>query len=156
VVELGYKYNMTDVAAGLGLAQLAKFEDMQRRRRALAVRYSRLLADCDALDLPVEPPGFTHAWHLYVVRLRPGVLRAGRDRVIDALAARGIGTSVHFQPLHLFSFYRRTFGYRPGSFPHTERESARALSLPLHPGLTRADQDRVIEALRDLTRRLRR
>jgi perosamine synthetase len=156
VVELGYKYNMTDVAASLGLAQLAKFPAMQDRRRILAERYTRTLEGCEAFDLPLAPPDVTHAWHLYVIRLRPGVLRVGRDQLIAALAKDGIGTSVHFQPLHLFSYYRRTFGYRRGAFPRTERESARALSLPLHPALTRAAQDRVIEALLDRVRRHRR
>lgn len=156
VVEVGFKYNMTDVAAGLGLAQARKFSSMQARRRRLARRYSALLEDCDAFDLPVEPRGFVHAWHLYILRLRPGVLRVGRDRVIDLMKGKGIGTSVHFLPLHLHSFYRRTFGYRPGDFPHTERESARAISLPLYPGLARAAQNRVIGTLLDLARRYRR
>ena len=156
VVEVGFKYNMTDVAAGLGLAQADKFSSMQARRRRLARRYSALLADCDAFDLPAEPRGFVHAWHLYILRLRPGVLRVGRDRLIDLMKQKGIGTSVHFLPLHLHSFYRRAFGYRKGDFPHTERESARAISLPLYPGLTRAAQDRVIGTLLGLARHCRR
>ncbi|MFQ5877223.1 MAG: DegT/DnrJ/EryC1/StrS family aminotransferase [Acidobacteriota bacterium] len=153
VVEMGYKYNMTDVAAGLGLAQLRKFETMQRRRRAIAERYRLHLRECGAFDLPSEPRDARHAWHLYIVRLRPGRLRVGRDRLIELLRSRGIGTSVHFQPLHLLSFYRRTFGYRRGSFPNAERESARAISLPLYPSLEAGEQDRVIEALLDVARR---
>lgn len=153
VVEVGYKYNMTDVAAGLGLAQLSKFAAMQRRRRDLARRYSRLLESCEAFDLPVETPRAVHAWHLYILRLRPHRLRIGRDRLVELLTERGIGTSVHFQPLHLHSLYRRRFGHRRGDFPHTERESARALSLPLYPGLAREAQDRVVECLLDLARR---
>ena len=156
IVDLGYKYNMTDVAAGLGLAQLAKFRAMQARRKLLARRYSRLLAASDAFDLPVEKPGWTHAWHLYIVRLRPGVLSIGRDQVIDELRDRQIGTSVHFIPLHLHSFYRRTLRYKPGSFPHAEREYARAISLPLFPGLTLEDQDRVVDSLLDIAARHRR
>ena len=156
VVELGFKYNMTDVAAGLGLAQARKFPFMQARRRRLARRYSALLKDCDAFDLPVEPRGVVHAWHLYVLRLRPGVLRVDRDRVIELMKTKGIGTSVHFLPLHLHSFYRNAFGYRKGDFPHTERESARSISLPLYPGLSRAAQDRVVGTLLHLARRYRR
>ncbi len=156
VVEVGFKDNMTDVAAGLGLAQASKFSSMQARRRRLARRYSALLKGCDAFDLPGEPRGVVHAWHLYILRLRPGVLRVGRDRVIELMKEKGIGTSVHFLPLHLHSFYRRAFGYRKGDFPHTERESARAISLPLYPGLTRAAQDRVVGTLLDLARRHRR
>jgi dTDP-4-amino-4,6-dideoxygalactose transaminase len=156
VVEVGYKYNMTDVAAALGLAQLARFPAMQARRARLAERYRRLLADCDAFDLPPTRRGTTHAWHLYIVRLRPGVLRIDRDRLIEELRDRGIGTSVHFLPLHLHSHYRRTFGHRPGDFPHTERESARAISLPLHPALALHQQDRIVGALLEIARRHRR
>ncbi len=156
IVEMGYKYNMTDVAAGLGLAQIAKFRDMQASRRRLARRYSVLLSASQAFDLPEETPGFVHAWHLYILRLRPRVLRIGRDRLIELLHARGIGTSVHFLPLHLHSLYRGAFGYRPGSFPRAERESARAISLPLYPGLSREAQDRVVGTLLDLAARHRR
>jgi dTDP-4-amino-4,6-dideoxygalactose transaminase len=156
IVDLGYKYNMTDVAAGIGLAQLAKFKAMQARRRLLARRYTRLLRSCDAFDLPVERPGWTHAWHLYILRLRDGVLSIGRDQVIDELRERGIGTSVHFIPLHMHSFYKRTLRHRPGSFPHAEREYARAISLPLFPGLALEDLDRVVECLLDIAARYRR
>jgi dTDP-4-amino-4,6-dideoxygalactose transaminase len=156
VVELGYKYNMTDVAAALGLAQLSKFKDMQARRRRLARRYSALLRRSDAYELPAELPESTHAWHLYIVRLRSGVLRIERDRLLHLLRARGIGASVHFLPLHLHSFYRRTFGYAPGAFPRTEAESARAMSLPLYPGLSTRAQDRVVEVLLELAERYRR
>ena len=156
VVELGFKYNMTDVAAALGLAQVRKFPSMQARRRMLARRYTSLLGGCDAFDRPMEPRGVVHAWHLYVLRLRPGVLSVGRDRLIDLLKAKGIGTSVHFLPLHLHSLYRKMFSYRRGDFPHTERESARAISLPLYPGLSLEAQDRVVGTLLDLARRHRR
>jgi len=156
VVELGYKYNMTDVAAAIGLAQLEKFTDMQRRRRRLARTYSRELRRFDAYETPEEIPGTTHAWHLYILRVRPEVLRVGRDEVIDLLRRRGIGTSVHFQPLHLHSYYRKTFGYRRGSYPETERESSRAISLPLYPGLGERQAGRVIEALEDIARLRRR
>jgi dTDP-4-amino-4,6-dideoxygalactose transaminase len=156
ILEVGYKYNMTDLAAGLGLAQLSRFALMQRRRLALARRYDALLGGSDAFDRPPTLAGTTHAWHLYILRLRPGVLRLGRDRLIEMLRERGIGTSVHFLPLHLHTYYRRVLGHRKGEFPHTERESARAVSLPLYPGLSRGDQDRVVEALLDLARRFRR
>jgi perosamine synthetase len=156
VVDLGFKYNLTDVAAGIGLAQIAKFRTMQRTRRRLALEYTRLLRAQEAFELPAEVPGTTHAWHLYVIRLRPRVLRLDRAALIEALRVRGIGTSVHFMPLHLFSFYRRTFGYRSGSYPHTERESARVISLPLYPGLADADQGRVVDVLFETARRYRR
>jgi len=156
IVEVGYKYNMTDVAAAMGLAQLAKFRTMQADRRRLARRYGILLSGCDSFDLPQEFAGRKHAWHLYILRLRMETLRIGRDEMIEALRERGIGTSVHFQPLHLHSHYRRALGCRRGDFPNAERESARAISLPLYPGLTDASQDRVIRSLLDLARRHRR
>jgi dTDP-4-amino-4,6-dideoxygalactose transaminase len=156
VVEMGYKCNMTDVAAGLGLAQLAKFRAMQATRRRIARRYTALLRESDAFDLPIEEAGSVHAWHLYILRVRNGALTIGRDRLIDLLRQKGIGTGVHFLPLHLHSFYRRTFGYRKGAFPRTEAESARAVSLPLYPGLQRAGQDRVVETLLQIARRFRR
>src|SRR5206468_11926939 len=117
VVEMGFKYNMTELAAGLGLAQAAKFPAIQARRRRLARLYTALLGSCEAFDLPPEPKGVVHAWHLYILRLRPGVLRIGRDHLIALLRERGIGTSVHFLPLHLHTFYRRAFGFRRGDFP---------------------------------------
>ena len=156
VVDLGFKYNMTDVAAAIGLAQARKFRRLQERRRRIAALYTRLLDGEEAFETPPESPGTTHAWHLYILRLRPDVLGLGRDALIDRLKERGIGTSVHFQPLHLFSYYRRRFGHRPGDFPHTEEQSARALSLPFYPDLTRADVERVVAVLRDLARRHRR
>ena len=156
VVDLGFKYNMTDVAAAIGLSQLSKFDEMQRRRRRLARRYTELLDGEEAFDRPAEDAGSRHAWHLYILRLRPGVLRIGRDRLMALLGERGIGASLHFLPLHLHSYYRRTFGYRAGAFPVTERESARAISLPLYPGLSPTAQERVVGTLSDLARRYRR
>jgi dTDP-4-amino-4,6-dideoxygalactose transaminase len=156
IERLGFKYNMTDVAAGIGLAQAAKFTAMQSRRRLLARRYGSLLDGLDALDLPREYPHSRHAWHLYIVRLRKGTLRIGRDRVIELLRKAGIGTSVHFLPLHLHSFYRRTFGFRPGSYPNAERESERAISLPLYPGLGREEQSRIADTLSRIVTRNRR
>ena len=156
VERLGFKYNLTDVAAGIGLAQAAKFHDMQRRRRSLARRYNDLLADLDAFDLPREYLDSVHAWHLYIVRVRTEALRIDRDRLIEELRTAGIGTSVHFIPLHLHTYYRKTFGHRKGSFPHAERESARVVSLPLYPGLTRLEQSRIVDTLRRIVARFRR
>ncbi len=156
VVDLGFKYNMTDLAAGLGLAQLARFDAMQRRRADLARRYTRALGPMEVFDLPPDDPDGGHAWHLYIVRLRARALRIGRDQVIEELKERGIGTSVHFQPIHLFSYYRRTFGFRKGDFPIAERESARAISLPFYPSMSREVQERVVEAIADVVGKFRR
>ncbi|MGH7264837.1 MAG: DegT/DnrJ/EryC1/StrS family aminotransferase, partial [Candidatus Rokuibacteriota bacterium] len=104
---------------------------------------------------PVAQPHVEHAWHLYVLRLRPGVLRIGRDRFVEELAARNIGTSVHFIPIHLHPYYRTRYGYRPASFPVAYENFQRMISLPLNPRLSDLDVDDVIDAVRDVVRSYR-
>ncbi|MEB3300228.1 MAG: DegT/DnrJ/EryC1/StrS aminotransferase family protein [Candidatus Sericytochromatia bacterium] len=145
---LGYKYNLTDPAAGLGLAQLRRFEDMQARRRMLAATYDARMADLGLIPPPrPDDPGDVHAWHLYVVRLEPGAWPQGRDQLIEELKVRGIGTSVHYIPIHHHSYYQAELGVRPGDFPHTDLAYVTMLSLPLYPRMTDDDQASVIEAL---------
>jgi len=126
----GFKYNMTDTAAALGLVQLRRLPAMHQRRQELARQYSELLAECAALQLPVTLPDVEHAWHLYAVRLRPERLDIHRDGVIEELKAAGIASQVHFIPLHLHSFYRDAFGYRPEDFPVASDAAETLLSLP--------------------------
>ena len=152
----GFKYNMTDIQAALGLWQLRKLERHQQRRRAVVAAYQQAFADCDAFELPVERPGVEHAWHLYVLRLQPGILTIGRDQFIAELTRRRIGTSVHFIPLHLHPFYRDTYGYAPDAYPVAYANYRRMLSLPLHPGLTDADVADVTEAALDIAQAHRR
>jgi dTDP-4-amino-4,6-dideoxygalactose transaminase len=152
----GFKYNMTDIQAALGLRQLEKLAAFQRRRREVVMRYAEGLADLDALELPVERPDVEHAWHLYVLRLRPRALRIDRDRFIKELAARHIGTSVHFIPIHLHPYYRDRYGYAPESFPVAWRNYRRMFSLPLNPRLSEDDVSDVITAVRDVVRAYRR
>jgi len=144
VVAAGFKYPMSDIAAAIGLHQLRKLDGFQARRSELAARYDAALAGLPGLTLldPVRP-GDVHANHLYVVRV------AKRDELFDALAARGIECSVHFVPLHMQPYYRDRFG---GQFPRAEAAFAEILSLPLWAGMTDAQQDRVIAALRELLR----
>jgi perosamine synthetase len=156
VVDVGYKYNLPDVLAAIGVAQLRRLGDFSAARRALVARYRAALADCDALALPEEPPGFESAWHLFVVRLEPACLRIGRAEVIAELARRGIGASVHFIPLHRHPYYRRTLATRARDFPGAEALFARCLSLPLYPALAAAAADRVASALLDIVRTYRR
>jgi dTDP-4-amino-4,6-dideoxygalactose transaminase len=155
IQEVGYKYNLTDLQAALGLSQLAKREATHALRIRLAQRYDRALAPLDAFEIPQIPSDVTSAWHLYVLQVKPDVLRIGRDRVIEELKSRGIGTSVHFIPLHLHSLYQR-IGYRDGQFPNAEARFNGAISLPLYPSMTDDDSDRVIEALRDIAHEFRR
>jgi perosamine synthetase len=153
IEEMGYKYNLTDLQAAIGIAQLRKSETLMARRTALAARYSRELAPLSAFSTPQPVPVQNqHAWHLYVLQVIASALRIGRDRVIDELKARGIGTSVHFIPLHLHPLYQNQCGYSPGQFPHAENRFAAAISLPLFPDMTFDEQGRVIQALHDIAR----
>jgi dTDP-4-amino-4,6-dideoxygalactose transaminase len=156
ILANGNKYNMTDVAASLGVTQLAKARRFQARRRRLAARYTRAFRGLDALETPPTRPGAEHAWHLYMIRVRPDVLRIGRDAVIDELRARNIGTSVHFIPLHQHSYYQQVWGARPADFPNAEAAFANVLSLPLYPAMSDDDADDVIAAVTDVVRRHRR
>lgn len=151
ILEAGYKYNLTDLQAAIGLAQLAKAEELRLCRAAIAERYSRALSQTDAYLPPPEPNDADHAWHLYVIRVSADRLRIGRDQVIEQLKAKGIGTSVHFIPLHLHSLYRGQLGYQPGQFPQAEKHFESAISLPLFPGMTDQEIERVIDGLLDIS-----
>jgi dTDP-4-amino-4,6-dideoxygalactose transaminase len=155
VVAPGYKYNMTDVAASIGIQQLRKLGRFRERRAELASRYSEGLRDLP-LRLPVNAlPGEVHAWHLYVIRLDSDA-PVSRDDFITEMAALGIGTSVHFIPLHLHPYWRDRYSLRPEDFPNATRAHQFVVSLPLYTRMTNADQDRVIQATRRiLTRRNR-
>lgn len=151
IEDVGFKYNLTDIAAALGLVQLERAEEMRVERERVAMRYDELLKQhdlVDLVDLPEHaPPGDVHAWHLYPLRLRLDRLAVSREAVIDALKGDGIGTSVHFIPLHLHPYYRRTYGYAAGDFPVAEREYAREISLPIYPDLTDSQIERVVLGL---------
>jgi perosamine synthetase len=154
ILETGYKYNMTDLQAALGLAQLAKCDDMRARRASIAARYDQALGTLDGFGVPRPAHDAGNAWHLYVVRVNSSGLRINRDQVIEDLKRRGIGTSVHFIPLHLHPLYQR-LGYRNGQFPNSEEQFAGAISLPIYPSMTNAEADRVIEALCNIDREYR-
>ncbi|GAC1635703.1 MAG: UDP-4-amino-4,6-dideoxy-N-acetyl-beta-L-altrosamine transaminase [Candidatus Acidiferrum sp.] len=156
IQDVGYKYNLTDLQAAIGLVQLEKRDHMRQLRIALAERYTRELNSFDAFLTPVVPEHVEHAWHLYVIQVDENILSISRDRVIEELKQRGIGTSVHFIPLHLHSLYQQRLGYREGMFPNAEARFAGSISLPLFPGMTSAEQTRVIVALKDIARQFRR
>jgi dTDP-4-amino-4,6-dideoxygalactose transaminase len=118
--------------------------------------YDAAFADLEAVETPVARPDVEHAWHLYVLRLRPELLRIDRDEFIRELTRRNIGTSVHFIPLHLHPYYRDRYGYAPESFPVAYRTYLRSISLPLHGSLDDAGVQDVIDAVRDVVRRNRR
>ena len=144
----GFKYNMTDIAAAMGLVQLRRLPALHRRRQQIVALYDELLADVPGLELPTTRPEVDHAWHLYVVRMRPDRLRINRDEVIEALKPEGIGTQVHFIPLHLHSYYRDAFGYRPEDFPVASAAAETILSLPLFTLMSDDDVRYVATTLR--------
>jgi dTDP-4-amino-4,6-dideoxygalactose transaminase len=156
IVVPGFKYNMTDIQAALGLWQLRKLAGFQERRRAVVRMYDEAFGQDDALELPARRPEVEHAWHLYVLRLRPGALRIHRDEFIEELRQRNIGTSVHFIPIHVHPYYRDKYHYQPDSFPVAYGNYQRMLSLPLNPRLADGDVHDVIEAVLDVVRRHRR
>lgn len=155
VVRPGFKCNMTDIAAALGLVQLARLEGFQQRRSEIVARYEAGLGDLDEIDLPSVRDGVESAWHLYPIRLVLDRMRIDRDRFIDEMAARNVGTSVHFIPLHLMSFYRDRYGLTAEQFPVATAEFERLVSLPLHPGLTDRDVDDVVDSVRDILQTVR-
>jgi len=156
VLAPGFKYNMTDMQGALGLWQLRKLDRFQDRRREVVTAYQAAFTGEEALELPVARPWVQHAWHLYVLRLRPAALRIGRDRFIEELTQRNIGTSVHFIPIHVHPYYRDKYGYLADSFPVAYDGFQRMISLPLSPRLSDQDVADVIEAVLDIVRRHRR
>ena len=157
VVEPGYKYNMLDLEAAIGLHQLKKLPRFNERRRQLAKNYFELLSDLDGI-MPLMPPGYphVHAWHLFVVRLELERLSVDRDEFIARLQEEGIGIGLHFPAVHLQEFYTKTYSFKKGMFPNAEWNSERLFSLPLYPLLTDKAQERVVSALARLLERYKR
>jgi dTDP-4-amino-4,6-dideoxygalactose transaminase len=146
----GFKYNLTDIAAAIGIAQLPRLDAMNQRRAQIALRYTEAFTDLPQLETPSCRPWVEHAWHLYVLRLQLESLMIDRSRFIEELRRRNIGASVHFIPLHLHPYYRDTYGLRPNDFPVANREYHRALSLPIYSAMSDEDVADVIEAVTDV------
>ncbi len=156
VVEPGFKYNMLDLQAAIGLHQLKKLSAFNKRRKHLAKNYLDLLNDLEAIKpLATVPYPHEHAWHLFVVRLDIDMLRVNRDEFIASLQDEGIGVGLHFPAVHLQSYYARRFGFGRGELPNSEWNSDRLFSLPLYPLLKEDEQVRVVETLKRLTKRYR-
>lgn len=149
VVAPGFKYNMTDMAAALGIHQLKKAWKFQERRAEMAGQYDHELAGLPLLLPPHAPGEDMHAWHLYVIRLNGGS-GTGRDGFIEEMARRGIGCSVHFIPLHLHPYWRDTYKLKPDDFPHALKTYESAVSLPLYTKMTHSDHAKVIAAVKDV------
>jgi dTDP-4-amino-4,6-dideoxygalactose transaminase len=152
----GFKYNLTDLQSALGLHQLARLEAMTLRRAELADMYRAGLCDLAEIELPAHRPNIRHAWHLYAIRLRLERLKINRAEFIEQLKSEGIGTSVHFIPLHRQPYYRDRFGLRCQDFPVADAAYERLISLPLYTKMTAHDIEDVIEAMRRTVQRNRR
>lgn len=152
VVSLGYKYNMMDIQAALGIRQLPKLAEYSRRREGVWNAYQRAFADLPLARPPEPEPNTRHARHLYTIQIDPCRLRVTRDHVLNALQAEGIGAGVHYIALHLQPFYQGALGYRRGDFPVAEQISERTLSIPLSAKLTDQDVQDVISAVRKVFR----
>ena len=150
VLAPGYNYAMSDFQAALGHAQFARIEEFQATRRHLAERYDAALAGIRGIVRPVERRGTTHAWHLYVVRVRESVTHVNRDELVSKLRESGVGTSVHFIPIHHHPYYREAYGWSPGDFPVADAAFQTMVSLPLYTRMTEQDVDRVADAVREI------
>ena len=156
VLRPGYKYNMTDIAAALGIEQLKRCDDFYEARLRIAERYDEAFADLAEIETPAASSGLQHAWHLYVIQLTLDRLRIDRRDFIKALNSRRVGTSVHFIPLHLHPFYKQTYGYQSSDFPQASTAFERIVSLPIYPMMTEQNVSDVIGAVRELVQESRR
>jgi dTDP-4-amino-4,6-dideoxygalactose transaminase len=147
VLDAGYKLNLTDMQSALGLAQLKKADQFWSARQHIAEFYMDRLSAIEELELPPIDIDGQHSWHLFILRIRPELLEISRNHFITRLKELGIGTSVHFIPLHLHPYYQLEYGYSPGDFPNAKDSYARCLSLPIYPDLTPEEMNRVVDAV---------
>lgn len=147
IIAPGYKYNMTDLAAAIGVVQLRKLPYMTARRKEIAQRYNVAFAAHPAFETPTQSPDSSHVYHLYILRLNLPALQIDRSEFVGRLKALRIGVSVHFIPLHVHPYYRRLYNYAPIDFPVSYREYMRAFSLPIFPTMTDDDVEDVIAAV---------
>ena len=154
VMEPGYKYNMTDIAAALGISQLAMIDDFNKKRRQLAMIYRDLLKEIDEV-IPLSDPDydFEHSWHLFIIRLDIDKAGMNRDAFMHELKLRNIGSGLHFRAVHMQKYYRKTMNIKPGALPNTEWNSDRICSLPLFPGMTTQDVHDVVDAIKDVLKK---
>jgi dTDP-4-amino-4,6-dideoxygalactose transaminase len=150
IAEPGFNYRMTDIGAALGLAQLPRLPGFIKRRAEIAALYARLFEDVPQVEIPPVRDDVKTNWYIYVVRLRDAA--ASRNEVIDRLKERGIGTAVHYLPIHYHPYFRERFGWRRGDYPVAETEFERLISIPMFPQMTDGDVERVVEAVRESVR----
>jgi dTDP-4-amino-4,6-dideoxygalactose transaminase len=156
ILAPGFKYNLTDVAAALGIHQLARAEEMRKDRERLARLYLESFSNTEELELPPVPDGRIHSWHLFPVRLRLEKLTIDRNSFIAELKESGVGCSVHWRPLHLHPYYAETFGWRAEDLPAASAVWERIVSLPLFPAMTDAEHEHVVAVVQGICERCRR
>lgn len=152
----GFKYNMTDIQASLGIHQLEKLEAMQGLRARWADMYNKAFADIPEIITPYVAPWTRPSWHIYAIQVDDEKLTIGRDQFIEELKAENIGTSVHFIPVHMHPYYKERFGFSEGDYPITEKVYSRILSLPLYPSMKQSDVEDVIYAVKRIVEKYRR
>ena len=150
ILAPGFKYNLTDIAAAIGIHQLRKVHAFHQRRLAIADQYDAGLRDVPGIRLPQVDDRQAHGWHLFVIQVDPERLRIGRDVFIEKLIARNIGVSVHFIPLHVHPYYRERYALQPDDFPHAMAAYERIISLPIYAKMEDEDVRHVIDAVRDI------
>ena len=150
VVSQGYKYNMTDIQATMGLCQLMKIEKQREIRSRYAEIYTSELRELPNVITPQAHAVSRHAWHLYIIQLRTSKLKIGRDEFIKAMRKANIECGVHYIPLNLFPFYQQRYGYKEGDLPRAESVFKRVVSLPMYPGLTKEDIHAVIDTIKEI------
>lgn len=150
IIAPGFKYNLTDIAASIGIGQLARAEQMRRERESIAHYYLQKLADVEEIELPAADPNRIHSWHLFPLKLRLESLSIDRNTFMGELKTAGISCSVHWRPLHLHPYYEQAFGWRSNDFPVATAEWPRLISLPIFPGMTEHEIGHVIDAVQNV------
>ena len=153
IVAPGYKYNLTDIAAALGIHQLGRAEAMRSERETIARRYADALAGVEQIELPPNGENHLHSWHLFAIRLKLKRLAINRDEFINELKAAGVGCSVHWRPLHLHPYYQKTMGFKAKDFPSATATWKRVISLPIFPGMSGAEIEQVISTVKRICKR---
>jgi len=156
VVDAGFKYNMTDIQAALGIVQLKKIEFMWRKRKEIAECYNEAFEDSEEIITPVIKNDRETSWHLYAIKLNLDALKIDRNTFMEKLREKGVNTSVHFIPLYRHLFYRKKFGYRKKSFPNSEWIYKRTFSLPIYPSMKKSEIAKVISVIKDVGSKNRR
>lgn len=153
IVAPGYKYNLTDIAAAIGIHQLGRAEEMRREREQIAEAYLAALAGVEQIELPPRDANRIESWHLFPIKLRLKQLRVDRDRFMNELKQSGVGCSVHWRPLHLHPYYQKTFGWRAKDFPVATEQWKRLVSLPIFPGLRSDEFEHVVNTIKQICKR---